>query len=321
MWLCSHCETTNQDTSETCDVCDEPKKLPTPIPVPIHEEVPPAPMPPPSTLSGSRGGSNSFWVGCVGVLVLAVLCFIGLIVLGVLWNNNAPASVPTPSVSEPAQNQQEIVLTRTSVVPATSLPSITPSSTKILVKNEDTPIVVTNFDWSKCHAKYATRLKGGDYVIINQLSSPFGYHVLEGPYKDRKAVGNIEAGDRARVIDGPSCSGGWIWWKIESEGMEGWFPEGDADNYWLSPVDQQVKLKFATISHEIQMVSLRRTPGYVNKNDTDVIVEIPEGERVRIISGPSKADGLNWWRVEWNGYEGWMAEKTASGKKILIFDS
>jgi len=29
---------------------------------------------------------------------------------------------------------------------------------------------------------------------------------------------------------------------------------------------------------------------------------------------------LQWWRVSWNGYEGWIAEKTGSGRIILEFE-
>lgn len=31
-------------------------------------------------------------------------------------------------------------------------------------------------------------------------------------------------------------------------------------------------------------------------------------------------DDLNWWRVDWNGHEGWIADHTGSEKVILVFD-
>lgn len=313
MWLCSHCETTNQDASETCDVCGTSRTPPvstaalTPSVVPTTAATP----------SRSSGRPIPYWTGCLGVLV--VLCIVGAIGLGGLWTRNGQTYTPSPVVSKSTPYVEEMPSATGET--SESLPSnVISSPSKPTVESEDTPIVVTDFDWSRCHAKYTTRLKGGDYVIISEFSSPFGYHVLEGPYKDRKAVGEIQAGNEARIMGGPSCSGGWIWWIIESDGTRGWFPEGDADTYWLSPVNQEADARSATISHEIHMVSLRRTPGFLNKSDNDVIVEIPEGERVIIISGPSKADGLNWWYVAWNGYEGWMAERTASGKVILLFN-
>lgn len=76
----------------------------------------------------------------------------------------------------------------------------------------------------------------------------------------------------------------------------------------------------ARISSEVTEVNLRTSPGYSNKNDaTDVIARIPSGTTVDIIGGPSSADELTWYQVSWNGYTGWVAEKTGSGRTILIF--
>lgn len=78
---------------------------------------------------------------------------------------------------------------------------------------------------------------------------------------------------------------------------------------------------YALISDEIYFASLRKSPGYLTKTDsTDVIAEVPSGSTVTLLDGPEKSDGLNWWYVEWNGNKGWIAEKTGSGKKIMIFN-
>jgi len=78
---------------------------------------------------------------------------------------------------------------------------------------------------------------------------------------------------------------------------------------------------FAQISSELIEVNLRKSPGYVSKNDAiDVVVKIPGGALLEILDGPSSADNLEWWRVSWNGYEGWIAEKTGSGRMILFFE-
>lgn len=79
--------------------------------------------------------------------------------------------------------------------------------------------------------------------------------------------------------------------------------------------------RWAKISHEVYFAALRRSPGYIGKKDAqDILVEVPAGERVKILSGPEFVDGLNWWRVIWMGTEGWIAEHTGSGKVILIFE-
>ena len=81
-------------------------------------------------------------------------------------------------------------------------------------------------------------------------------------------------------------------------------------------------VQYAIISGEVFKVNMRKSPGYQNKNnETDVVVEVPTGSRVKILRGPKVADGLNWWFVEWMGYKGWIAETTFSGKTILVFDN
>lgn len=64
-------------------------------------------------------------------------------------------------------------------------------------------------------------------------------------------------------------------------------------------------------------VNLRRSPGYLNKPADDRIGLIPAGDEVTILEGPRAADDLIWWRVRWQGLEGWMAESRASGGRIL----
>lgn len=64
-------------------------------------------------------------------------------------------------------------------------------------------------------------------------------------------------------------------------------------------------------------VNLRKSPGYLNKPVSDRIGLVPTGDRVEIIGGPASADDLTWWQVRWQGKEGWMAERRASGGRIL----
>ncbi len=79
---------------------------------------------------------------------------------------------------------------------------------------------------------------------------------------------------------------------------------------------------FATIScaDDITQVSLRKSPGYVNKDDEDVIYKIDCGEKVQLLGDKKKADGLTWWHVSWNSYTGWIADHTGTGRTILIFN-
>ena len=78
---------------------------------------------------------------------------------------------------------------------------------------------------------------------------------------------------------------------------------------------------WATISCDVPQASLRNSPGYIDKNDSiDVLVIIDCGQRVKLLGENQIADDITWWRISWNGYTGWMADHTGSGKLILIFN-
>jgi|GEM_PF-6679062 len=81
----------------------------------------------------------------------------------------------------------------------------------------------------------------------------------------------------------------------------------------------QNRVKYARIVYDGQ-VNLRRTPGYMNKNDAvDVMTTLLPGTEMRVVGGPEYIDGINWWNVKWNGYQGWMADHRGNGELLLEF--
>jgi hypothetical protein len=51
-----------------------------------------------------------------------------------------------------------------------------------------------------------------------------------------EVLGRIPAGDTFRVIAGPVCADGYVWWQVEYNDLIGWTAEGDTASYWLAPV-------------------------------------------------------------------------------------
>lgn len=51
-------------------------------------------------------------------------------------------------------------------------------------------------------------------------------------------VGQIPSGDIVRVMDGPVCADGYVWWLLSYDGTLGWTVEGDSESgdYWLEAV-------------------------------------------------------------------------------------
>jgi hypothetical protein len=80
-------------------------------------------------------------------------------------------------------------------------------------------------------------------------------------------------------------------------------------------------IRFATISDEIFEAGLRSSPGYIGKASTDLVISVGSGQTVEVLGESQIVDGLRWWRVSWNGYIGWVADHTTSGRVILIFNS
>ncbi|MCS6843143.1 MAG: hypothetical protein NZ528_02285 [Caldilineales bacterium] len=64
-------------------------------------------------------------------------------------------------------------------------------------------------------------------------------------------------------------------------------------------------------------VNLRRTPGFRSKPADDVLTTVRPGQTGVALEGPVEADGLRWWRVRFPVGEGWMAERSSSGKVLL----
>lgn len=53
-------------------------------------------------------------------------------------------------------------------------------------------------------------------------------------------VGLLYSGNAFTVIDGPSCNGGYSWWRVELDsGVAGWLAEGTWTTYYVRPVIEE----------------------------------------------------------------------------------
>lgn len=70
-------------------------------------------------------------------------------------------------------------------------------------------------------------------------------------------------------------------------------------------------------------VNLRRTPGYVGKAASDILVQAPADARLTILSAaPQQVDGLDWWQVRYSPpgqspLVAWAAHKSPAGAELL----
>ncbi|MBL8120084.1 MAG: SH3 domain-containing protein [Anaerolineae bacterium] len=81
----------------------------------------------------------------------------------------------------------------------------------------------------------APRLQSGDW---GKVAATFTLNHRAEPGLSAARIGQIPAGDVFRVLDGPVCADGYVWWQLAYDGRQGWTAEGEAanDDYWLQPL-------------------------------------------------------------------------------------
>ena len=80
-----------------------------------------------------------------------------------------------------------------------------------------------------------SQLEVGKSAIVTPGASN---RVRSAPYKGDNIVVNISAGTVVKILEGPACADGLVFWKVENAiipGGVGWTAEGDGTEYWLVP--------------------------------------------------------------------------------------
>ena len=80
-----------------------------------------------------------------------------------------------------------------------------------------------------------TRLQVGNYAIVSPGDPN---RVRSEPRKGDNLIATLDPGTVVKVLEGPVCADGLVYWKVESDnipGGVGWTAEGDGKEYWLEP--------------------------------------------------------------------------------------
>jgi hypothetical protein len=81
-----------------------------------------------------------------------------------------------------------------------------------------------------------SRLQVGKFTSVS-ASNPVPNRVREAPSGSATVIAGLPVGSVFKIIDGPVCSSGYVFWKVESEfipGGIGWTAEGDGEDYYLT---------------------------------------------------------------------------------------
>ncbi len=212
--LCPHCGQKHSSDSTHCPVKG--------LPIYINK-----------TKSTGETIETKYWIigGIIAGILLAGFCLFGVFYI-------------LPALS----NQQVVVVTPPYTVPTLTLP---PFETRIAVNTQDpTTITATSTidappetvptlaSYKACDgADLLTQLAVGDTATV-AIDPPLPNRVRQAPNTTGTILGYVDPGQSVTIIDGPVCSEGWVWWKVEAQSgsLTGWTAEGDQDNFWLIPV-------------------------------------------------------------------------------------
>ena len=165
-------------------------------------------------------------------LIILVNLFLALLACKVeapkiVWEETLTA---TPEV-------QVLTQVVTQVVTPTPLPTSTPQPTPT-----DLPTLTPTWDPLSAPVYYplkdcvASRLHLGDLAMVSLKGGPNGIRYGRDMSQDT-IIAYADPGDILEITAGPWCSYGWLVWMVRTlDGVVGFTPEGNGNEYWLLPL-------------------------------------------------------------------------------------
>ncbi len=164
------------------------------------------------------------------------------------------------------------------------------------------------------------------YVITDTGSNLF---IRKSPGSDNKKdsdiITRVPRGTELKLIDNHGNSvkkDGFTWWEIRvvRSGITGWVASEYVSTSKRSTfqVTQQTDEKiYYVITEPGSNLFIRKSPGSVNKKDSDIITRVPRGTELKLIDNHGNSfrkDGFTWWkiRVVRTGITGWVASEYVS---------
>jgi hypothetical protein len=86
-----------------------------------------------------------------------------------------------------------------------------------------------------CAAGWTNLYAGATAIVAGAPTDPPN-RVRSGPGQDHEVIYQVYPGTLLKVVEGPVCADGLVYWKVEYEkipGGSGWTAEGDFTEYWL----------------------------------------------------------------------------------------
>jgi len=149
-------------------------------------------------------------------------------------------------------------------------------------------------------------------------------------------LGEISPSGEFTVLDGPICASGLFWWQVDHNGLIGWTAEGSEDDYWLEPLVLPTETITTTLDVDCPIdapipqysvddrVRLNEVVTLYDKTDLSGarLGRMPIGGEFIVDAGPfCTVDArLHWWKVNYNGTIGYVADNWDTPMPMFIAD-
>ncbi len=185
---------------------------------------------------------------------------------------------------------------------------------------------------------------GGKFRVGQQVYAATFLNLRRTPGYVNKTADDVlvEApfGAGLTILDGPQAADDLQWWRVRfvdagGRSFDGWAAEASSrgvDYLVTSPPSapapsgplptRTFEVGNVIVNAYTDPLNVRRSPGYVGKDNSDIVAKLPRNAPMVIIEGPRQIDDLQWWRIAGAvanaGVDGWVAEIGPKGQRFLI---
>ncbi len=172
-------------------------------------------------------------------------------------------------------------------------------------------------------------VRGKERILHIVYTGDDGVNLRNWPSVQADIIDVLYAGETIYVIVPGKVN---HWWAVyDGTGRVGWIRELALSGLRLAQIETQdfqsilrpgdmAEVMCLSMEEGHGCLNMRRTPGWRDKAEGDIVTELDGGAMVDSMAGPQEADGLIWWQVLEiaTGLEGWVVETTVSGNRTLF---
>ena len=89
----------------------------------------------------------------------------------------------------------------------------------------------------QCENDIYTRIRVGDQARVTYTNGIDVNLRLEPILKSSTWITQFSEGTKMRVLNGPACNEGYVWWFVQSGSHKGWIAEGTSNNWFIEPYE------------------------------------------------------------------------------------